>query len=179
MGAPYSLDLREPVVAAVAAGMSCAQAAAHYQVSHSSAIRWTRCEKETGSPATFPMGGKKPFVLAQEADWIRTRISEKPDLPRHRPVQQHRRGHMVMPQRCHQRHRLPRAERHLADQPLTLRTSPATPGHLERQCRFIDEDQPLGIELVLPPLRVRGETNESLKWRASPPASWCAQAHHP
>lgn len=80
MGAPYSLDLRERVVAAVAAGMSCAQAAAHYQVSHSSAIRWARREKETGSPAAFPMGGKKPFVLAQEADWIRTRISEKPDL---------------------------------------------------------------------------------------------------
>ncbi len=42
MAAPYSLDLRERVVAAVAAGMSRKQAAAHYQVSHSSAIRWTR-----------------------------------------------------------------------------------------------------------------------------------------
>ena len=33
MAAPYSLDLRERVVAAVAAGLSRAQAAAHYQVS--------------------------------------------------------------------------------------------------------------------------------------------------
>jgi len=32
MAAPYSLDMRERVVAALAAGMSRAQAAAHYQV---------------------------------------------------------------------------------------------------------------------------------------------------
>ena len=63
MAAPYSLDLRERVVAAVAAGMSRKRAAAHYQVSHSSVIRWTRREAETGSPAALPMGGKKPFTL--------------------------------------------------------------------------------------------------------------------
>jgi len=40
MGARYSLDLRKRVVAAVAGGMSRAEAAAHYQISHSSAIRW-------------------------------------------------------------------------------------------------------------------------------------------
>jgi transposase len=80
MAAPYSLDLRERVVAAVAAGMSRKRAAAHYQVSHSSAIRWTRREAETGSPAALPMGGKKPFTLADEEAWIRARVAEKPDL---------------------------------------------------------------------------------------------------
>jgi len=80
MAAPYSLDLRERVVAAVAAGMSRAQAAAHYQVSHSSAIRWTRRQAETGSPAALPMGGKKPFTLANEEAWIRARIEKKPDI---------------------------------------------------------------------------------------------------
>ena len=80
MGAPYSLDLRERVVAAVAAGMSRAQAAALYQVSHSSAIRWTKRNVETGSPAALPMGGKKPFALAEEATWIRARVAEKPDI---------------------------------------------------------------------------------------------------
>jgi transposase len=80
MAAPYSLDLRERVVAAVATGMSRKQAAAHYQVSHSSAIRWTRREAETGSPAALPMGGKKPFTLADEEAWIRARVAEKPDL---------------------------------------------------------------------------------------------------
>jgi transposase len=80
MAAPYSLDLRERVVAAVAAGMSRAQAATHFQVSHSSAIRWTRRQAENGSPAALPMGGKKPFTLANEEAWIRARIEEKPDV---------------------------------------------------------------------------------------------------
>ena len=80
MAAPYSLDLRERVVAAVAAGMSRAQAAAHYQVSRSSAIRWTKRQAETGSPAALPMGGKKPFALANEETWIRARVDEKPDI---------------------------------------------------------------------------------------------------
>ncbi len=64
MAAPCSLDLRQRVVAAVSRGMSCAQAAAHFAVSHSSAIRWTRPMAETGSPAVRPMGGKQPFALA-------------------------------------------------------------------------------------------------------------------
>jgi transposase len=80
MAAPYSLDLRERVVAAVAAGMSRKRAAAHYQVSHSSAIRWTKRQAETGSPAALPMGGKKPFTLATEEAWIRARVEEKPDI---------------------------------------------------------------------------------------------------
>jgi transposase len=80
MAAPYSLDLRERVVAAVASGMSRARAAVHYQVSHSSAIRWTKRQAETGSPAALPMGGKKPFTLADQEAWIRARVDEKPDL---------------------------------------------------------------------------------------------------
>jgi transposase len=80
MGAPYSLDLRERVVAAVADGMSCAEAAAHYQVSHSSAIRWAKRNAERGSPAALPMGGRKPFTLRHEEAWIRSRVAEKPDL---------------------------------------------------------------------------------------------------
>lgn len=80
MGAPYSLDLRERVVAAVAGGMSRAEAARRFRVSHSSAIRWTKREAETGSPAALPMGGKKPFALAAEAGWIGARLAEKPDI---------------------------------------------------------------------------------------------------
>ncbi len=80
MGAPYSLDLRARVVAAVAAGMSRAGAAKRFQVSHSSAIRWTRRAAETGKPAALPMGGRKPFKLAGEAGWIQARIKEKPDI---------------------------------------------------------------------------------------------------
>ena len=80
MAGPYSLDLRERVVAAVAAGMSRRAAAAHYQVGIATAIRWMAQVKRTGSPAALPMGGKRPFALAQHAEWIRQRIAEKPDI---------------------------------------------------------------------------------------------------
>ena len=80
MGAPYSLDLRERAVAAVERGMSRAEAARQFQVSHSSVIRWTKRKAETGSPAAMPMGGKKPFRLAGEDAWIRARVAEKPDI---------------------------------------------------------------------------------------------------
>jgi putative transposase len=66
MGRPGSLDLRERVVAAVHGGMSCEEAAEHYEVSQSSAIRWVRRDRETGSPAALPMGGKRPFALAEQ-----------------------------------------------------------------------------------------------------------------
>ena len=80
MGAPYSLDLRQRAVAAVADGMSCLEAAEHYQVSHSSVIRWTKRQAETGSPAALPMGGKKPFAWPARkpgsvSGWQRSRTS--------------------------------------------------------------------------------------------------------
>jgi transposase len=80
MGAPYSLDLRERVVAAVASGMSRRAAAKCYQVSISTAIRWVTRADQTGSPAALPMGGRKPFALAAEGEWIRARLAEKPDI---------------------------------------------------------------------------------------------------
>lgn len=93
MAAPYSLDLRERVVAAVETGMSRARAAAHFQVSHSTAIRWTKRMVETGSPAARPMGGKKPFALTGEKTWIEARVAEKPDITgRELLAELHRRG---------------------------------------------------------------------------------------
>jgi transposase len=80
MGAPYSLDLRERVVAAVAAGVGRMAAAERYQVSFSTVNRWVGRADKTGSPAALPMGGKKPFILADEADWIRARVAKKPDI---------------------------------------------------------------------------------------------------
>jgi transposase len=80
MGKPYSLDLRERVVAAVAGGMSRRAAAEHYQVGEATAIRWVKLAAHNGTPAALPMGGKRPFTLADQADWIRARLAEKPDL---------------------------------------------------------------------------------------------------
>ena len=43
MGRPYSLDrLRERVVTTMAAGMSGQQAAQHFSIGESSALRWAR-----------------------------------------------------------------------------------------------------------------------------------------
>ncbi len=80
MGAPYSLDLRERVVAAIGGGMSRRKAAETFQVSYSTAIRWMERTTATGSAAALPMGGRKPFSLAQEAGWIRARVAAKPDI---------------------------------------------------------------------------------------------------
>ena len=80
MGAPYSLDLRERVVAAVAAGLSREAAADRFSVSRSSVARWVVREAALGSAAASPMGGKKPFALAKYAAWIDERLAQKPDI---------------------------------------------------------------------------------------------------
>ena len=80
MGAPLSLDLRERVVAAVASGMRRDVVAERFAVSRSSVNRWVARAEASGSPAAFPMGGKKPFTLVDEAEWIGTRLAEKPDI---------------------------------------------------------------------------------------------------
>jgi transposase len=80
MGRPYSLDLRARVISAVGAGMSCRAAARHFHVGESTAIRWSKRARETGSVAALPMGGKRPFVLAAQGDWVLARLAEKPDI---------------------------------------------------------------------------------------------------
>ena len=57
MPSPLSVDLRERVVAAVAAGASCHRAAARFGVSVSSASRWSERFRHEGQLAPKPMGG--------------------------------------------------------------------------------------------------------------------------
>jgi transposase len=52
-----SLDLREPVVAAVSNGLSRRQAAERFAVSPASAVRQCALATTTGSPAASPRGG--------------------------------------------------------------------------------------------------------------------------
>jgi transposase len=54
--------------------------AALFGVSVSSVVRWSQRQRETGSAAAKPMGGKRPLVLAGERYWLLARIAEKPDL---------------------------------------------------------------------------------------------------
>jgi putative transposase len=60
MGKPYSIDLRERVVAVVeTGGLSCNGAAKRYGVGISTAINWVKRLRETGSIAPGKMGGHK------------------------------------------------------------------------------------------------------------------------
>lgn len=54
-----SLDLRHRVVRAIEGGQSCRQAAARFNVSASSAIRWHRAWRRDGSFAPKPQGGDR------------------------------------------------------------------------------------------------------------------------
>ncbi|MET0179413.1 MAG: transposase, partial [Novosphingobium sp.] len=72
MAKPLSMDLRERVVAAVLKeGMSARRAATRFGVSESSAIKWVRRQRQTGSVAPSKIGGYKPRLLAGELrDWL-------------------------------------------------------------------------------------------------------------
>jgi transposase len=80
MGAARSVDLRERVVAEVAAGMSRRQAAAHFRVSAASAIRWVGLKAETGGLAPRPRGGKSRSPLEPHAEWLKALVVQEPDL---------------------------------------------------------------------------------------------------
>ncbi len=78
MAKPYSMDLRERVVAAVEEdGLSRHQAAARFGVGVSTAITWVRRYRETGSVAPGQMGGHKPKAIRGEhRDWLVERIKD-------------------------------------------------------------------------------------------------------
>ena len=80
MARPYSLDLRERVVAAVEAGSTCRAAAARFGVSVASAVKWSQRFRATGSAAAYRMGGRRAYALAGERDWLLRRLAETPDV---------------------------------------------------------------------------------------------------
>ena len=78
MAKPYSLDLRERVVAAVeGGGLSRHAAAARFGVGVSTAIAWVRRFRERGSVAPGQIGGHKPKAIRGEHElWLRQRIGD-------------------------------------------------------------------------------------------------------
>ena len=81
MAHPYSMDLRERVVAAVAAGATVREAAERFGVAVSTAVKWTQRLRRTGSVAPGRMGGHRPAVVREAArTFIVVRIAQKPDL---------------------------------------------------------------------------------------------------
>lgn len=80
MARAYSLDLRERVVATVAAGQPCRAVAARFKVSVASVVKWSQRFRAEGSPAARRMGGSRPYVLAGERDWLLKRLADQPDV---------------------------------------------------------------------------------------------------
>ena len=78
MAKPYSMDLRQRVLAAVEEeGLSRNQAAARFGIGISTAINWLQRYKETGSVAPGQMGGHKPRAIRGEHEvWLRERLQE-------------------------------------------------------------------------------------------------------
>ena len=79
MGRPYSVDLRERVVAAVEkGGTSRRRAATQFGVGITTVINWVRRSRETGSVAPGKMGGHKPKAIAGEhRAWLLERTKQK------------------------------------------------------------------------------------------------------
>ena len=80
MARAYSLDLRERVVASAAAGASCRAVAATFKVSVASVVKWSQRFRATGSAAAPKVGGRRPYALQGNRDWLLARLAEKPDI---------------------------------------------------------------------------------------------------
>lgn len=77
---PYSLDLRERVVAAVESGQSCRAVAETFGVSAATVVKWSQRFRSTGHAEAKPMGGRRPYALEAERDWLLARVAAAPDL---------------------------------------------------------------------------------------------------
>jgi transposase len=76
----YSLDLRERVARFVEGGYSCHEAAAHFSVSVSFAVRLMKAFRTTGSLAPKPSGGRRHAKLDPHREFLIAHIEEKADI---------------------------------------------------------------------------------------------------
>jgi len=81
MSKALSLDLRSRVLAAIAGGLSCRQAAARFGVSAASAIRWRSREREQGDARPKALGGdRRSERIEAHAGLILSLVDETPDI---------------------------------------------------------------------------------------------------
>src|SRR5450631_2433562 len=69
MGKPYSMDLRERVVAAIEGGQSMRQSAARFAIGIATAGAWARLKRSTGDVRPAKQGKPKGAVLDAHADF--------------------------------------------------------------------------------------------------------------
>ncbi len=81
MSKALSVDLRERVVGAVAAGASCRAAAERFGVSASSAIRWWALAREAGTVVPGLLGGdRRSARIEAHATLILDCVEQKSDI---------------------------------------------------------------------------------------------------
>lgn len=81
MGSPMSNDLRERVVGAIEGGLSRRAAAAKFDVSIASAVRWHQRFRRTGSVAPDALGGDRLSYRAEaHAALVLSWIDEQSDI---------------------------------------------------------------------------------------------------
>jgi len=84
MSKALSLDLRTRVLAMIAGGLSCRQAAERFGVSASSAIRWRALERTQGDARPKALGGdRRSGRIEAHAAAILGLVREKPDITLH------------------------------------------------------------------------------------------------
>lgn len=80
MPAPYSQDLRERVIGAVAGGKSARAAALRFGVSVSTGIRWVQRWRAEGHAAARAMGGDHSSRLKDHREAVLQLVARLPDL---------------------------------------------------------------------------------------------------
>jgi len=83
MTRPYSNDLRERAVAAMAAGQSCRAVAKRFGVAVSTVVKWHQRYRATGSVAPGKVGGHCRPLLEPHRAFIVERIEQTPHLTLH------------------------------------------------------------------------------------------------
>ena len=80
MGRPYSVDLRERMVAAHDAGMSCRGVAGRFAVSVSCVIKLVQHKNRSGGVEPRRPSRRKPYALANHEALVRGFVAGQPDL---------------------------------------------------------------------------------------------------
>jgi transposase len=76
----YSKDLRVRLIRSVEQGRSARSQSQVFQVSASTAVKWMQAFRAEGQDAPKPHGGGRTSPLDAQADWLKARIVEKPDI---------------------------------------------------------------------------------------------------
>lgn len=80
MGRGYSDDLRVRVIRAVEAGASARAAAGQFDIGNSTAIRWVKRWRTSGSASAKPGTGHCRSPLEKHCGWLLDLVEREPDI---------------------------------------------------------------------------------------------------